>query len=101
MFRQIIEDCQIKSDISVVSSKFHETMASIILELAKRYKNRCKINKVCLSGGVFQNKVLLNKAVNKLANDGFKVYFNNRVPVNDGGISLGQSWLALNGYERG
>ena len=62
-------------------------------ELAKLTKET-KINKVALSSGVFQNFVLLEKAVNSLKNAGFEVFTNSQVPSNDGGISVGQSWIA-------
>jgi hydrogenase maturation protein HypF len=46
--------------------------------------------KIVLSGGCFQNTLLLEKSVKLLEKDGFKVYWHQRIPPNDGGISLGQ-----------
>jgi len=53
------------------------------------------INNVALSGGVFQNNYLVDKTFQMLENNDFNVYTNYKVPVNDGGISLGQAFLGL------
>ncbi len=57
-----------------------------------RIKKSYEVNldKIVLSGGVFQNNYLLKGIYNKLKNNGFKVFFNEKVPINDEGISLGQ-----------
>jgi hydrogenase maturation protein HypF len=52
------------------------------------------IRTVCLSGGVFQNRRLAATLLRRLAGDGFEVFINRRVPVNDGGISYGQAAIA-------
>ena len=52
------------------------------------------IRTVCLSGGVFQNRRLAGALLRRLARDGFDVFINRRVPVNDGGISYGQAAIA-------
>ncbi len=52
------------------------------------------LKKVALSGGVFQNRLLLRKAITSLESDGFEVYTHRQVPCNDGGISLGQVVIA-------
>ena len=49
---------------------------------------------VCLSGGVFQNRRLASDLLRGLAGDGFEVFINRRVPVNDGGVSYGQAAVA-------
>ena len=54
-----------------------------------------KENNVCLSGGVFANRILLEKAVGALSEDGFSVYTNEFVPAGDAGISLGQAYYGL------
>jgi len=90
----IDEDLKNKKSKTEISVKFHNTLAKIILDICKRLKKATKINKVALSGGVFQNSVLLEKAVKLLKNAGFEVFANNNVPSNDGGISIGQVWVA-------
>ncbi len=76
---------------TIISSMFINTIAQIIIDIS--------INSnidIVLSGGVFQNKTLLVKVVNALEASGKKVYFQKQTPINDGGISLGQAWQAIN-----
>lgn len=92
-FRSILDDMP-NSDISLISSKFHNTVAQVILEVSQKIRKDASINKVVLSGGVFQNKYLLEKSIQKLTENRFKVFTNHQVPTNDGGISLGQMVIA-------
>lgn len=71
---------------SVISAKFHNTLVLIILEVLKL----SGLQKVVLSGGCFQNVFLLERTIKKLESAGFTVYRHQRIPTNDGGISLGQ-----------
>ena len=95
MILGIVNDLKNQTVKNKISAKFHNTLAKIILDICKKLKKETKINKVALSGGVFQNSVLLEKAVKLLKNAGFEVFTNSQVPSNDGGISLGQSWIAF------
>ena len=92
-FKAIIED-MLHSDVSLISAKFHNTVAQAILEVSDLIRKETSLEKVVLSGGVFQNKYLLEKTIHKLTQNMFKVYTNHQVPVNDGGISLGQIVVA-------
>lgn len=83
-----------RQGISVISAKFHNTVAQVILEVAKQIRKETSLNKVVLSGGVFQNKYLLEKSLYLLNRNSFKIFTNNAVPANDGGISLGQLLIA-------
>jgi hydrogenase maturation protein HypF len=76
---------------AVISAKFHNTLAAITTEIAKRFG----ISQVILTGGCFQNRVLLEKTVCKLRSEGFSPYWQQRIPPNDGGIALGQIAAAL------
>ena len=77
-----------KSDAAgFIAEKFINTLAMIILDAA--LKSLCK--NVSMSGGVFQNALLRNKAAFILKKNGFNVYFNEKIPSNDGGIALGQA----------
>ncbi|MEO0232332.1 MAG: carbamoyltransferase HypF, partial [candidate division WOR-3 bacterium] len=73
----------------IISSKFHNTLVEVIYEMA----NKVKIKKIFLSGGVFQNKILLEKTYKRLSKR-FEVYIHQRIPANDNGISLGQIIIA-------
>ena len=90
LFRQVTEDIKNGVTPDTISSKFHNYLASVILEICKK----SGIRNVALSGGVFQNHLLLDKAFRLLKENNFKAYTNFKVPVNDGGISLGQAYLA-------
>ncbi|MBI3399492.1 MAG: hypothetical protein HY026_09760 [Deltaproteobacteria bacterium] len=90
MFKAMLEDVLNGIDIKTISQNFHETLAQLILYAAKMAKDEKGLNAVCLSGGVFQNKVLTERAVNLLKENGFNVYTHNALPPNDGGLSMGQ-----------
>jgi hydrogenase maturation protein HypF len=89
----IINDLPLKN-IPEISAKFHNTVAQVNLEVSIRIRQETSINKVVLSGGVFQNKYLLRKSFHLLSEKGFDVFTNQVVPANDGGISLGQLIIA-------
>jgi hydrogenase maturation protein HypF len=91
--KAILEDSsRLKS--SIISAKFHNTVAQVILEVSQQIRKETSLNKVILSGGVFQNKYLLEKSSYLLSRNKFKVFTNRVVPSNDGGISLGQLVIA-------
>lgn len=92
-FKGIIDDLT-KTDISIISAKFHNTVANAIMEVSEKIRNEFSLHKVVLSGGVFQNKYLLEKVTQLLTEKHFKVYTNHLVPANDGGVSLGQIIIA-------
>ncbi|MDP3001996.1 MAG: carbamoyltransferase HypF [Bacteroidales bacterium] len=91
--KAILEDLP-RQKISVISAKFHNTIAQVILEVSRQIRKDTSLNKVILSGGVFQNKYLLEKSSYLLTRNRFKVFTNHLVPANDGGISLGQLVIA-------
>jgi hydrogenase maturation protein HypF len=71
---------------STVAARFHNTLVEVIVEIAKLAGEE----KVALSGGCFQNKLLTELAITRLRAERFKVYWHQRIPPNDGGIALGQ-----------
>jgi len=93
-FEEIIEDIENGISINIISGKFHNTIVSIITDVAIIIRNRSDINKVVLSGGSFQNSLLLKKTEIRLAKHGFDFYTQSQVPSNDGGIALGQLAIA-------
>jgi hydrogenase maturation protein HypF len=62
--------------------------------MCEQIREKTRIDKVCLSGGCFQNKILLEDSISLLEKAGFMVYHHMRVPTNDGGIALGQAVIA-------
>jgi len=77
-----------------ISLKFHNTIARMTGEMCRLLADETGIDRVALSGGVFQNRLLLRKTVKLLENSGFEVFTHRQVPVNDGGISPGQAVIA-------
>jgi len=94
IFSQIFEDILCSVPKSKISAKFHNTLAGIILKISQMVRKTSSTDKVALSGGVFQNNYLLSECFNILKNNGFSIYSNFKIPVNDGGISLGQAYIA-------
>lgn len=90
----IVADLQEKIDPSIISRKFHNTIISVIFETVKAIRHSSSIQKVVLSGGVFQNKYLLEGVEYLLRKNNFEVYSHSAVPTNDGGIALGQMAIA-------
>jgi hydrogenase maturation protein HypF len=77
-----------------VSAKFHLGVVHLVAQVARRARDERRLNRVALSGGVFQNMFLLDNVCRMLRADGFEVFTHSRVPTNDGGISLGQAAVA-------
>ncbi|MCA1632884.1 MAG: carbamoyltransferase HypF [Acidobacteria bacterium] len=94
VIRRAVED--ILADVSpqVVSAKFHLGVAQLIAAVAGRIRDERHIDRVVLSGGVFQNMFLLGRTRRLLKDEGFEVFTHSRVPTNDGGISFGQAVVA-------
>jgi len=90
----VVQDIRERVPLSVVSIKFHRTMAQIIVSMCNIIAREKGINRVALSGGVFQNRLLQRLAVAALHKEGFTVLTHRLVPCNDGGISLGQAVVA-------
>ncbi len=90
----IIHDLQVDTSQARIAAKFHNTITQMISELCQVISNKTGITQVVLSGGVFQNRLLLRKSVSLLEAGGFKVFTHRQVPTNDGGISLGQVVIA-------
>jgi hydrogenase maturation protein HypF len=93
MFHAIVKELSY-TDASRISAKFHNTIARIILHVCLMIRKETGLNSVVLSGGVFQNKYLLEKSLYLLSVNRFRVYINSLVPANDGGVSLGQLYIA-------
>lgn len=73
---------------------FHRALAAYVVGTALWARDRFGVEQVALSGGTFQNRLLLEGARQALEEQGFAVYWNQRVPSGDGGLCLGQAWLA-------
>ena len=94
MIRGIVHDLADGTRSSRISGKFHQTIAHLIVDTCEVIRTREKLNRVVLSGGVFQNIYLLSLVTEGLKRLGFDIYTHHLVPTNDGGISLGQAVIA-------
>ncbi len=72
---------------------FHGTLAAALVETARKKCNSLRINKLILTGGCLQNKILAEIMLQQLRQFGIEVYYPRLVPCNDGGLSLGQAWV--------
>jgi len=98
IIESILDDLKNNISESLISAKFHNSIIEIVLHVCKTVRDNNHLNDVVLSGGVFQNNFLLRRLIDKLNSNRFKVYFNEKVPCNDGGISLGQAVIASERY---
>jgi hydrogenase maturation protein HypF len=94
IIKSAVEDLLAGVSAAQVSASFHLAVVNLIANVARQVRAERHINRVALSGGVFQNMFLLERAAGKLASEGFEVLTHRRVPTNDGGISLGQAAVA-------
>ena len=90
MIIEILKDVQNSISREFIAKKFHNTLSEIILSVSRRVKEP----KVVLTGGCFQNRYLLERSVGLLTDAGFSVSWHQRIPTNDGGISLGQLYAS-------
>jgi hydrogenase maturation protein HypF len=88
MVRAILEDVGRGTPVGPIARRFHETLACAIVEVARRVGEP----RVVLSGGCFQNALLTERTVRRLQQAGFRPYWHQRVPPNDGGLALGQAY---------
>jgi hydrogenase maturation protein HypF len=87
MIRQLLDDQQRHVAVEIIAAKFHNTLVEMIVAVAPRVAEK----RVVLSGGCFQNKYLTERAIRRLRETGFRPYWHQRIPPNDGGIALGQA----------
>ena len=76
---------------SKIAALFHNTVAGIIRDMCLKISEKTNIHHVALSGGTFQNRLLMRKVVPLLESSGLAVLTHRQVPCNDGGISVGQA----------
>jgi hydrogenase maturation protein HypF len=91
----IVEETSNRVEVGIISAKFHNTLSELIVEVAQRVGQE----RLVLSGGCFQNKYLTERTVKRLEEEGFRPYWHQRVPPNDGGLALGQVAAAFHSHE--
>jgi hydrogenase maturation protein HypF len=90
----IIQDVCANESVGMIAARFHQTIAEIAIDVCRCAREMTNLNEVALSGGVWQNQVLLDLVRDGLKKQGFVVYFHQQVPSNDGGLALGQAVVA-------
>jgi hydrogenase maturation protein HypF len=86
LLKGILADVDRCESVAVISAKFHNALAEAIVGVARRVG----VPQIALTGGCFQNRRLTERAIRRLRECGFKPYWHQRIPPNDGGIALGQ-----------
>ncbi len=99
--RGVVEDLLVGTRTEQIGSRFHATLADVIVRACGHVRERSGLERVALSGGVFQNILLLRHAVDGLRRSGFRVYTHRQVPPNDGGLALGQAAIAARTLREG
>ena len=94
LFAAVVDDVRNKVAVPVISLKLHRTVAQITVEMCRVVSRQTGIKQVALSGGVFQNRLLLKLTADGLQQSSFQVFTHHLVPCNDGGLSLGQAVIA-------
>ncbi|GAA2277637.1 carbamoyltransferase HypF [Streptomyces roseiscleroticus] len=94
LVRAVVDDLRAGTATGTIAARFHNSLARVIVEVSRRLRETTGIGVVALSGGVFQNALLVDRTVPALRRHGFEVLTHRRVPPNDGGISLGQVAVA-------
>lgn len=92
---EILRDAARGTPGPIIAAAFHNAMAEAVVRVAERVGEK----KVALTGGCFQNKTLSERAVRRLREEGFQPYWHQRIPPNDGGISVGQILAAARALE--
>ena len=91
---QIVDDIHRGTSIDFISTKFHNTVINVLVEVASNIRETHNLNRVVLSGGTFQNRYLLENVERRLSSIDFEVFAHSRIPTNDAGIALGQMVVA-------
>ena len=96
MISDLLSDVQHGVSQRIIATKFHNTLSETIVAVGKRIG----VERVVLTGGCFQNRYLTERTVCRLRESGFRPYWHQRVPPNDGGIALGQIFAAFKAQRR-
>ncbi|MFH1905828.1 MAG: carbamoyltransferase HypF [Chloroflexota bacterium] len=91
----LIADALGGTPVPVISARFHNGLAEMVRGVCCRIRSESKINMIALSGGVWQNRQLLKRTLERMQGEGFQVYIHRQVPPNDGGLAFGQAAVAI------
>jgi len=94
MFRTLVEDSAADRERAAMARSFHNTLAAATAAVCGGIRKKSGLDRVVLSGGVFQNKLLTEGILSLLTEQGFQVFLQRLAPPNDGGLALGQAIIA-------
>lgn len=94
LIRGVVNDLRLGTAREIIARRFHSTLIEIIVEMCKLLSAQHGLTTVAFSGGVFMNRILATDGTARLRAEGFRVLTQQRVPPNDGGLSLGQLVIA-------
>jgi hydrogenase maturation protein HypF len=100
MMREIARQIVAENSPHRIARCFHDSIADMMNSVCNQLRERNGVDKVCLSGGAFQNFTLVARAAALLRRSGFRVFLHSQVPPNDGGVSLGQAVIGAAFLER-
>jgi hydrogenase maturation protein HypF len=101
VIRAIVENVFAGKNMRELASAFHATLTAAFVAMSCEMRKITAINRVALSGGCFQNRILLEGTITELKKKDFDVYYHSQVPANDGGVSLGQAVIAGSMIKKG
>jgi len=90
----VIDDLDRGVPAAEIARAFHDTMAEVVARMSGDARDKTGLKAVALSGGCFQNRLLLERSIDRLGEDGFEVLLHRHLPANDGGLSVGQAVIA-------
>jgi hydrogenase maturation protein HypF len=100
LFHAVWRDVKEGQSNADVARKFMNTLTLLLVKTVEQARQKTGIKKVVLSGGVFQNRILLADCERRLRGAGFDCFSQQRVPSNDGGLALGQLCIGAAHFKR-
>ena len=94
MLQEIVKDKLSGIPVGIIAAKFHHTVVKMVVKAVHQISRHSGLKKIVLSGGSFQNRILLENIENQLVEKGLSVFAHEKVPSNDAGIALGQLAIA-------
>ncbi len=94
LLHRLLEDMRSKVPVPLMALRFHSWLACSAHAVVDRLAERFRTRNIILGGGCFQNRLLLEMLSDRLGKDGYRVYTGEQIPVNDGGVALGQLFAA-------
>lgn len=99
--RSIVADLHAGKSTETIAASFHQTLVDAFTTVAVEMRKSTGLHRVALSGGCFQNRILLEGMMSRLRHSGFAVYYHRQVPAGDGGVCLGQAVIAASLIKKG